>query len=192
LNIRELEKPVGCIEAMATAHRNGGVTITDLIRNVGMSQKTAYSSLEKLMELDLLQCDDLTDGGRTVKRYSTSAKAEKLAMYLDAVCTTMKELERKNGTKNLNRLPVGSLAILTKIYKGGFTTISDLREEDGMCGNTAYSALDSLKECGLIFQEVESDFPRTVKKYKLTEDGDYLGKILDLADMAMMLLNEHG
>jgi DNA-binding PadR family transcriptional regulator len=59
-----------------------------------------------------------------------------------------------------------------------------------MCGNTAYSALDSLKECGLIFQEVESDFPRTVKKYKLTEDGDYLGKILDLADMAMMLLKK--
>jgi DNA-binding IclR family transcriptional regulator len=190
LNIQELEKPVGCIEAMAAAHRTGGVTITDLIRNVGMSQKTAYSSLEKLMELDLLQCEDLVDGGRTVRRYSAMDKAEKLAMYLDAVCITMKELERKNGTKNLNRLPVGSLAILIKIYQEGFTTISDLREEDGMCGNTAYSALDSLKECGLIFQEVESEFPRTVKKYKLTEDGSYLGKILDLADMAMMLLNE--
>jgi predicted ArsR family transcriptional regulator len=175
---------------MAAAHRTGGVTITDLIRKVGMSQKTAYSSLEKLMELDLLQCEDLVDGGRTVRKYSTEDRAKKLAMYLDAVCTTMKELERKNGTKNLNRLPVGSLAILIKIYQEGFTTISDLREEDGMCGNTAYSALDSLKECGLIIQEVESEFPRTVKKYKLTEDGDHLGKILDIADMAMMLLEQ--
>jgi DNA-binding IclR family transcriptional regulator len=191
LNIQKLEKPVGCIEALAAAHRGGGVTITDLIRNVGMSQKTAYSSLEKLMELDLLACEDLVDGGRTVRRYSTRDKAEKLAMYLDAVCTTMKELERKNGTKNLNRLPVGSLAILIKIYKEGFTTISDLREEDGMCGNTAYSALDSLKDSGLIFQEVESEFPRTVKKYKLTEDGAYLGRILDLADIAMSLLDEN-
>ena len=189
MSIQELEKPVGCIETMAAAHRSGGVTITDLIRNVGMSQKTAYSSLEKLMELDLLQCEDLVDGGRTVRKYSTRDKAEKLAMYLDAVCTTMKELERKNRTRNLNRLPVGSLAILIKIYKEGFTTISDLREEAGMCGNTAYSALDSLKESGLIFQEVESEFPRTVKKYKLTEDGAYLGKILDLADMAIMILS---
>jgi DNA-binding IclR family transcriptional regulator len=189
LNIQELEKPVGCIEAMAAAHRNSGITITDLIRNVGMSQKTAYSSLEKLMDLNLLKCEDLVEGGRTVRRYSTKANAEKLAMYLDAVCSTMKELERKNEVTGLNRLPVGSLAILIKIYKEGFTIISDLREEDGMCGNTAYSALDSLTRSGLIYQEVESEFPRTVKKYKLTEDGAYLGKILDLADIAMMLLD---
>jgi predicted ArsR family transcriptional regulator len=174
---------------MAAAHRGGGVTITDLIRNVGMSQKTAYSSLEKLMDLDLLKCDDLMEGGRTVRRYSTSERAEVLAMYLDAVCITIKELERKNDTSGLNRLPVGSLAILIKIYKEGFTTISDLREEDGMCGNTAYSALDSLTKSGLILQEIESEFPRTVKKYKLTEDGAYLGKILDLADIAMTLLD---
>lgn len=190
MNIQELEKPVGCIETMAAAHRSGGVTITDLIRNVGMSQKTAYSSLEKLMGLDLLKCEDLMEGGRTVRRYSTSERAETLAMYLDAVCITMKELERKSGTKNLNRLPVGSLAILIKIYKEGFTTISDLREEDGMCGNTAYSALDSLAKSGLILQEVESEFPRTVKKYKLTEDGAYLSKILDLADIAITLLDK--
>ena len=188
LNIQDLEKPVGCIEALASAHRNGSVTVTDLIRKVGMPQKTAYSSLEKLMELDLLNCEDCKEGGRIVRRYSTTDKADRIAMYLDAACTTMRELERKNDTENLNRLPVGSLAILTKIYKEGYTTISDLREDDGMCGNTAYSALDSLTKSGLIYQEVESDFPRTVKKYKLTEDGAYLGKVLDLADVAMTLI----
>jgi DNA-binding IclR family transcriptional regulator len=190
MNIQDLEKPVGCIEALAAAHRNGSVTVTDLIRNMGMSQKTAYSSLEKLMELKLLDCEECKEGGRIVRRYSSTDRADKLAMYLDATCTTMRELERKNDIQSLNRLPVGSLAILTKIYKEGFTTISDLREDDGMCGNTAYSALDSLTKSGLIFQDVESEFPRTVKKYKLTEDGAYLSKVLDLADVAMMLLND--
>ncbi len=190
MNIQDLEKPVGCIEALAAAHRNGSVTVTDLIRNIGMSQKTAYSSLEKLMELELLNCEDCKEGGRIVRRYSTTEKADRVAMYLNAACSTMRELERKNDIENLNRLPVGSLAILTRIYKEGFTTISHLREDDGMCGNTAYSALESLTKSGLIFREVESDFPRTVKKYKLTEDGAYLSKVLDLADVAMTLLND--
>lgn len=188
MNIQDLEKPVGCIEVLAAAHRNGSLTVTDLIRNVGMSQKTAYSSLEKLIELELLDCKECKEGGRIVRRYSATDKAERVAMYLDAACNTMRELERKSEVSSLKRLPLGSLAILTKIYKEGFATISNLREEDGMCGNTAYSALDSLRECGLIFREVESEFPRTVKKYKLTEDGAYLAKVLDLADVAMTLL----
>lgn len=190
MNIQDLEKPVGCIEALAAAHRNGSVTVTDLIRNVGMSQKTAYSSLERLMELELLDREECKESGRIVRRYFSTKRASNLAMYLDAACATMRELESKKDMESLNRLPVGSLAILTKIYKEGFTTISDLREEDGMCGNTAYSALDSLTKSGLIFQDVESEFPRTVKKYKLTEDGVYLGKVLDLADVAMMLIEK--
>ena len=109
-------------------------------------------------------------------------------MYVDAASATVRELERKNNVSNLNRLPVGSLAILTKIYKKGHTTISNLRNAEGMCGNTAYSALDSLTTSGLIYQKVKSEFPRTVKKYKLTEDGAYLGKVLDLVDIAMTLV----
>lgn len=188
--LQNLEKPVGCIEVLASAYRNNGVTVTDLIRNVGMPQKTAYSSLRKLTELGLIRCAKEKDNGRMAKRYFPSERAGKLAMYLDLACTAMKELERKNGTKTLTRLPVGSLAIVARIYNEGYTTISDLRAGAGMCGNTAYSALGSLTESGLIYREVESGFPRTVKKYKLTEDGAYLGKILDLANIAMMLLEE--
>lgn len=190
MNIQDLEKPVGCIEALAAAHRDGSVTVTNLIRDQGMSQRTAYSSLEKLIDLDLMECKECRESGRLVRRYSATERAEKLAMYVDAACATMRELERKKDVSNLNRLPLGSLAILTKIYKEGHTTISGLRNEGGMCGNTAYSALDSLAKSGLIFQEVESEFPRTVKKYKLTEDGAYLGKVLDLADIAMTLLEQ--
>ncbi|MFQ6061190.1 MAG: hypothetical protein ACE5KV_07880 [Thermoplasmata archaeon] len=91
--------------------------------------------------------------------------------------------------EQLTRLPVGSLAIMARIYNEGYTTISDLRLEAGMCGGTAYSALDSLSNSGLIRKETINGFPRIVK-YKLTEDGAYLGKILDLADIALMLLEE--
>lgn len=183
---------MGCIEALASAYRNNGVTITDLIRSGGMPQKTAYSSLKKLTELGLIRYVEERENGRMTKRYYPSERAERLAKYLDLAYTAMKELERRNGTPNLTRLPVGSLAIVARIYNEGYTTISDLREEAGMCGNTAYSALDSLTESGLIYREVESGFPRTVKKYKLTDDGEYLGKILDLANIAMMLLEKDG
>lgn len=80
------------------------------------------------------------------------------------------------------------MAIVARIYNEGYTTISDLRDEAGMRGNTAYSALDSLSRSGLVYREGKSGFPRTVKKHKLTDDDIYLGKILDLASIAIMLL----
>jgi DNA-binding MarR family transcriptional regulator len=184
-----LEKPVGCIEALVMAYRNNGVTITNLIKDAGMSQKTAYSSLHKLMELGLLRDVEDRENGRKVRRYFPKERAERLAMYLDVACSTMKELETKNDIPSLTRLPVGSLAIMARIYDEGYTTITELREEAGMCGNTAYSALDALSKSGLIHKETINGFPRSVR-YKLTTDGAYLGKILDLASIAMMLLDD--
>ena len=68
MNIQDLEKPVGCIEALAAAHRDGNITVTDLIRIQGMSQRTAYSSLENLIDLDLMECEVCRETGRLVRR----------------------------------------------------------------------------------------------------------------------------
>lgn len=171
------------------AYRNNGVTITNLVKDMGMSQKTAYSSLQKLIELDLLYHTEVRENGRMVRRYFPKDRARRLSMYLDVAYTTMRELESKNDIPNLTRLPVGSLAIVARIYDEGYTTITDLREEACMCGNTAYSALDALSKSGLIRKETVNGFPRMVK-YRLTDDGAYLGKILDLANIAMMLLEK--
>ena len=78
--------------------------------------------------------------------------------------------------------PVGTLTILTHLAKNGETTITLLKGEVGLNQRTAYSALKKLIDLGMIRRETITDFPRTIKRYTLTEDGRQLAEKLEEAE----------
>ena len=60
-----------------------------------------------------------------------------------------------------------------------------------MCKTTARSALQALKNLGLLRVEVKRNFRRTRKEYSLTETGQCVTRALSIVDERMGSLVNH-
>ena len=84
MNIKNLQKPVGSLEILVHLHRNKKATITQLITQAGLNQRTTYSALEKLLEQQLIN-HEVSDGFPSCKYYGLTDRGKPVAKHLDTV-----------------------------------------------------------------------------------------------------------
>ena len=84
MNIKYLQKPVGSLEILVHLHRNKKATITQLITQAGMNQRTTYSALDKLLGQELI-CHELSSGFPICKYYELTDKGKPIAKHLNNV-----------------------------------------------------------------------------------------------------------
>jgi predicted transcriptional regulator len=92
-NIGAIGKPVGTLEILVHLYRAQKVTVTNLIKDAGLNQRTAYSALSNLLDKDLV-CQEIGDGFPICKYYSLTRKGKTIAGHLD---TVDKLLVEENG-----------------------------------------------------------------------------------------------
>ena len=80
MNIKQIQKPAGSLEILVHLHRNKKATVTQLIHDAGLNQRSTYSALDKLTAQNLIRQDvsrgrfplakyyELTDKGKPVAR----------------------------------------------------------------------------------------------------------------------------
>lgn len=89
--LKVLEKPTGTLTILLHLARNRETTISVLIREVGMNQRTAYSALRKLLSLNLILVEVESSFPRTRKVYRLTDRGASLATLLKAADMMMKE-----------------------------------------------------------------------------------------------------
>ena len=83
-NIGVLEKPVGTMKILVHLHQNEKTTITTLLKNEQLNQRTTYSALEKLQKEGLI-FQEKTMGFPLCKYYFLTKKGKKVAERLELV-----------------------------------------------------------------------------------------------------------
>ena len=83
-NIGILEKPVGTMKILVHIHRNDKTTITGLLKNEHLNQRTTYSALEKLQERGLIFQEESL-GFPVCKYYFLTDKGKDVAKQLERV-----------------------------------------------------------------------------------------------------------
>ncbi|MFQ6129068.1 MAG: hypothetical protein ACE5QW_09230 [Thermoplasmata archaeon] len=89
--LKPLEKPTGTLTILLHLARKKETTISVLIREVGMNQRTAYSALRKLLSLNLILVEVESSFPRTRKVYWLTDRGASLATLLKAADAIMKE-----------------------------------------------------------------------------------------------------
>ena len=79
-----LEKPVGTMKILVHIHQNEKTTITGLLRNEQLNQRTTYSALEKLQESGLIFQEEIL-GFPLCKYYFLTDKGKEVAKQLEMV-----------------------------------------------------------------------------------------------------------
>ncbi len=90
MNIRNIGKPRGTLEILVHLHRNEKTTITWLIRDVGLNQRTTYSAIENLQSQKLIT-QKVGNGFPVYKYYKLTKKGKGIAEHLDQVDNLLKK-----------------------------------------------------------------------------------------------------
>jgi predicted ArsR family transcriptional regulator len=190
LSIRYLEKPKGCLGILRLLTEQKDITISDILTRTALSQSCAYSSLNRLAELDLVELSTKFSTRGTPKRYKLTPKGEKLLLPLSVFFDTLKfALEDGDACPHLV-VPHRNLEVLVLLHEKGHVSHAELVQKEGMCKTTARATLQVLKNLGLLCMEVKRDFRRTTKEYSLTEKGQRVARALCiLVENLRLLLN---
>ena len=81
-----IEKPVGSMKIILYLHHNQKVTITSILKNKKLNQRTTYSALKKLRKEGLISCKQ-GRGFPVCKYYLLTDKGKNLALLLNRVAT---------------------------------------------------------------------------------------------------------
>ena len=84
LNIKQIQKPVGSLEILVHLHSSKKATVTELLRDAGLNQRTTYSALENLQENGLI-AQELGNGFPLCKYYGLTDKGKPVARTLERV-----------------------------------------------------------------------------------------------------------
>ena len=84
-NIKQIQKPAGSLEILVHLHRNKKATITQLINNAGLNQRSTYSALDKLREHGLIHQETSNGGFPLHKYYGLTDKGKPVARGLNRV-----------------------------------------------------------------------------------------------------------
>lgn len=185
LAIRYLEKPKGCLKTLRLLHEQGEVTIRDIMRKTSLSQNGAYSTLDHLVNLDLIEpLAEKTSRGMP-KTYGATGKGEELLFHLSLFFDTLRIASGKDDIVACLGNPYCTLEILLKAYCEGSVTLTSLVGDKGMCKSTAHMGLQNLAELGLLRMKTRKGFRLTRKEYSLTAKGQIAGKVLFLVNEKM-------
>ena len=86
--IKTLEKRVGTLQILVHLHNNKKATVTNLIRDAKLNQRTTYSALANLQEHGLI-CREETNGFPVCKYYMLTEKGEVVAEHLGDVARVL-------------------------------------------------------------------------------------------------------
>ena len=94
-NIGSLEKPVGTLKILVHLKQNDKDTITGLIKNIDLNQRTTYTALNKLMDKGLIYQEE-TQNFPVCKYYKLTNKGTEVAKNLTFVaCLLAEEYSRR-------------------------------------------------------------------------------------------------
>lgn len=180
--IEYLEKPRGCLETLRPFAERREVTISDVLMRTSLSQSCAYASLNHLAKLDLIARSTEHSTRRAPRRYKLTHKGKELLLPLSVFFDTLDfALGGRDILPHL-AVPYRNLEVLILLRERGHVCHTELVEEEGMCKTTARSALQALKNLGLLRVEVKRNFRRTRKEYSLTETGQCVARALSIVD----------
>lgn len=164
------------------------VTISDVLMRTSLSQSGAYASLNHLARLDLVARPTESSNRRAPKKHKLTHKGNELLLPLSVFFDTLDlVLGRKDILPHL-AVPYRNLEVLILLREKGHVSHTELVEEEGLCKTTARSALQALKNLGLLEVEAKRSFRRTRKEYSLTEKGQYIGRTLSIVDQRLASL----
>ena len=83
-SLDSLQKPAGTMKILAYLHNKEKATITNLINDADLNQKTTYSALEKLQDCELV-CMEKSTGFPVYKYYMLTEKGKKVAEKVGAL-----------------------------------------------------------------------------------------------------------
>jgi DNA-binding MarR family transcriptional regulator len=89
-DLTALEKPVGTIRILLHLAEMKETTISSLVRELGMNQRTAYSALDKLLSARLIYREEESNFPRFCKKYYLTDHGLAVAMVLRAADLVMK------------------------------------------------------------------------------------------------------
>ena len=93
-SIGSLEKPVGTLKILVHLRKHEKATITNLIRDVELNQRTTYSALDNLKERGLIYHEEIS-GFPVCKYYRLTKKGDEVAEYLRSIaCLLAQEYDR--------------------------------------------------------------------------------------------------
>ena len=84
MNIGTIEKPVGSLKILVHLNRNEKATVTDLIKDAGLNQRTTYSALSNLQNQKLVS-QNVAEGFPLYKYYKLTKKGRQIAEHLEEV-----------------------------------------------------------------------------------------------------------
>ncbi|MCK4266156.1 MAG: helix-turn-helix transcriptional regulator [Thermoplasmata archaeon] len=84
MNVGSIQKPVGSLEILVHLYRNDKATITNLINDARLCQRTTYSALTNLLDQRLIS-KETTNGFPICKYYKLTQKGHTVAMHLDTI-----------------------------------------------------------------------------------------------------------
>lgn len=184
MRIKHIERPKGCLRALRLLNEQGEITIRDLMRRASLSQSGAYSSVNHLRRLDLIEYSSRDYRPGRSKAYRATERGRDLLVPLSVFFDSLPLVTRR---ENIDRYLMNSyrtLEILLEACRRGRVTLTDL-VENGMCKSTACSGLRALLDLDLLEMKVRTEFRRTRKEYSPTPEGQYLGRIVQLVDEKM-------
>lgn len=173
------------MKALKLLNEQGEITIRGLMRKASLSQNGAYSSLNHLARLNLIEPSSERFTRGAAKKYKATGIGEELLLHLSVFFDSLKFLAQKRNIDCYLENSCRTLEILLKICKQGNISLSELVEKEGMCKTTAYSSLQDLTNLGLLRMRLKKSFRTTRKEYSLTEKGQYLGRIILIVDQKM-------
>ena len=84
MKLGTIEKPVGTLEILVHLNRNEKSTITELVRDAGLNQRTTYSAISNLQKQKLIT-QKLGNGFPLCKYYKLTGKGKKIAERLEEI-----------------------------------------------------------------------------------------------------------
>ena len=84
MTIDDIEKPVGSLKILVHLFRNEKSTITTMLKDADLNQRTAYAALRKLSDEDLINVE-VCSGFPVRKYYRLTPKGKGIANHLEKV-----------------------------------------------------------------------------------------------------------
>ncbi len=84
MNVGTIGKPVGSLDILVHLLRNEKATVTNLITDAGLNQRTTYSAISSLLEQNLI-CQEVDNGFPVCKYYKLTNRGKAIAVHLDTI-----------------------------------------------------------------------------------------------------------
>ena len=124
--IAYLEKPKGCLKTLRLLDRKGEITIRELMRETSLSQNGAYSSLDHLAGLGVVESPTESTIRGASKKYKPTREGEELLRLVSVFFDLLELVSRRENIDPYLETPYRSWEILLRTYRDGRVSLTIL------------------------------------------------------------------